>query len=1066
MDNVGLNFNKSVKTSDSESKITSHGGIKKTSVNQNFYSIFDKADRDKNGILDDSEMSALRNELDANKDGDIDKKEAKSYIKNNNLTYTDEKGKQKELSKEDLNQFLADLGKESENVKCATKGEVDGKSAVTITRNDGTQEIIFDDKDNPSRLISTNPETGETKTQFIKENKLIKEKTESSNGDVTTTELGEDGKPTKSTSEEKESGVKTVTNYTDGIETSKEVINGNSTKHYSINDGKEILETETQDLGGGILKTSTHKYEGNREIITINDPSNGTTIQIKEDGKLIAEEEKSLFTGKTITQYADDGSKAITNTQNGKITKTLLTPDGHKAGESITKDGKRYIAKFDGEGHGGMVLKFGENLHAFSKRTGIPMSEITKYDTNNKAKVGDEIMVDEKYIKADDPNYYGVSSKIEIGKHQAYQAKKAEERARAEAEIRANNQKLANLNQVFVQTGTKGKYKSYTEYAEKLLKNEGISPITKDMVNKTATRISQMNDNKPIQNLSSIKCPVSQNYKDKLEGVVRNGISANNKKYTTEAKKISQNLHECMDDWVLDGEKMRDILKEVNYENAAEVVLNYKRYSGGEGICTSMMSKKLFGLKDCCKDEVRILELKMYNRALGLGLNVEELHKDFNKFISTKNFPDQYTTATVDKILTEMAATITNDTNMTASEKYDAHKNSVATSKQTLQANHKYSANLLKIRHDKEGWAGKIADSFGKITGYGNTYKEVKSDIDQYERDIAYINSAKTESEYKQRFKAKFGIDYNPEKIMAYEKTEKQFAKIEASKKALTYFDNNALKICKYNGEKVSKEDVKRAINTLMMVSGVPNTAEHRYLYIDEVVERKFESIYKGKKWENATPEEKYRVLSEIAKAQRSSLQSQLNKNLNGRTYESWKEDYQGSFARAYGTANKHAAKVAEYIHSQEVGEETVLAITTTLAAAAGMALGPGVAALLGGSAEFIGRSSNKISSGQNYTIDDFHKDAHKGVVTGELLYAGSRAGNYVGSKIVSSMEDGVTRSSIEWLTSDTVDNIVENAPEAVDNTVRDISIDVGVDGFSATTKKGYHRVISFFKKV
>ena len=158
-------------------------------------SIFNKVDKDGNGVIDADELKAFSEGLDKTTDGKVSKKEARKFIKENGL-----KG---EVKKKDVLKFLNANVKNTENVEDAKVVEQNGQKLVQVTYKDGTKEIINPDKS--SQLIQSDGNGNKT-TKYLDENKkLLKDKVETKDGETTlstvVTEYAEDGATTENISE-------------------------------------------------------------------------------------------------------------------------------------------------------------------------------------------------------------------------------------------------------------------------------------------------------------------------------------------------------------------------------------------------------------------------------------------------------------------------------------------------------------------------------------------------------------------------------------------------------------------------------------------------------------------------------------------------------------------------------------------------------------------------------------------------------------------------------------------------------------------------------------------------
>lgn len=125
-------------------------------------SIFNKVDKDGNGVIDADELKAFSEGLDKTTDGKVSKKEARKFIKENGL-----KG---EVKKKDVLKFLNANVKNTENVEDAKVVEQNGQKLVQVTYKDGTQEIINPDKS--SQLIQSDGNGNKT-TKYLDENKKL-----------------------------------------------------------------------------------------------------------------------------------------------------------------------------------------------------------------------------------------------------------------------------------------------------------------------------------------------------------------------------------------------------------------------------------------------------------------------------------------------------------------------------------------------------------------------------------------------------------------------------------------------------------------------------------------------------------------------------------------------------------------------------------------------------------------------------------------------------------------------------------------------------------------------------
>lgn len=192
-------------------------GLKKESLKtEQEKSVFDAIDKDKNGVLDENEVQNFTKALDASNDGKVSRKEAKAFLKENNL----------DLKKKEVLNFLKANINNTENVESAKSVQQDGKTVVQVTYKDGSVETINPDK---SSELATTDADGNVKTQYKDENGVLtKDRLEKKDGDKTVstleTDYAQDGKtPTQSVEQDLENNSTTTILYKSGTPESKKL---------------------------------------------------------------------------------------------------------------------------------------------------------------------------------------------------------------------------------------------------------------------------------------------------------------------------------------------------------------------------------------------------------------------------------------------------------------------------------------------------------------------------------------------------------------------------------------------------------------------------------------------------------------------------------------------------------------------------------------------------------------------------------------------------------------------------------------------------------------------------
>ncbi len=279
------------------------GGIKQSDFkNPEQIKIFEKLDKDHNGILSQDEIQTMLDNLgNYAEDGKITKKEAKKFIKENGL-----KG---DVKKEQVLEMLKQMGVASENIE-------------------KTFNSFWDDGNVRTKNVEYKPnENGEVITEYYDEKTgSLYAKQTVKNNEIYMEKYNEQ----KEVSEE-------YTKKSDGTE---ETITYNELGHVS----KQVIKTPDG-------WTTTRAYDENGDILRTSQKG-AVTKYLDDDGKVLKEEIDKGLGGKVVTEYNYD--------EQGKLTTTKTTnPDGTVVVE-VNSDG-REIQTSDKDGVKKTVIKDGEN---------------------------------------------------------------------------------------------------------------------------------------------------------------------------------------------------------------------------------------------------------------------------------------------------------------------------------------------------------------------------------------------------------------------------------------------------------------------------------------------------------------------------------------------------------------------------------------------------------------------------------------------------------------------------------------------------------------------------------
>ncbi len=346
-----------------------HGGLKKTdNMSDAQKSIFDRVDKDKNGVIDNQELEQFLKSADTDSSGSVNWKEMKNFFKSDtenggiDYTTTNDKGKtvKAKVTDKDIEEFLqAYLNDGStEDIQNAQKTSVDGREAVQITYNNGNTEIIFDRESETSptdiRTIITDAETGDNVTTDTTDGKKTRETILSQNGDMTVSEYEQDGQTlTRTESLTKETGKKEVVNYDDGKPSTKQVKLGVSTLNYEYDEqGNERIASKIENEGIPAKEShSEFKYNDDGTVTENITNAQGNTVRIlNENGSIISEETKTTQGDEISIKYDSEGNKQTEVIKNSNGITEKQYNNGVLTTETVTSKDSKIVKGYDSNG--------------------------------------------------------------------------------------------------------------------------------------------------------------------------------------------------------------------------------------------------------------------------------------------------------------------------------------------------------------------------------------------------------------------------------------------------------------------------------------------------------------------------------------------------------------------------------------------------------------------------------------------------------------------------------------------------------------------------------------------
>lgn len=409
-------------------------------------SIFKAADKDGNGVLDETELQNFRQQLDTDGDNNVSKKEANKFLKANGFSKKD---------KDELLKLLQEFNKNTENISDVQEFEKDGQKLVKITYKDGSEETIFPDKS--SQIVTKDDENKTTTTKYLNSEGVLQKQHIESEEYTTDVTFEQDGEtPAQDITTYKNNATTITRTYENGKPVKKEETKGTTTTTYKYGaDGQELLDTRVENEGLEAKETrSTFSYNDDGTITETQKfhGGNGTNIRkLDADGVKILTEEitENGKTAKRTYNYNDKDHpyyKEETTDDKGNPTVNIRTPNHKGLIQQKTVDGKTYTIKYDGNGNTkGIIVQNGETLEAIAKKFNCSVNDLKELNKdllkNGKLPVGAEIKVPGE-LEADDKRLLGRKSaqeaKAEFARDEAQRARQRKLDRQFDRDLRQN----------------------------------------------------------------------------------------------------------------------------------------------------------------------------------------------------------------------------------------------------------------------------------------------------------------------------------------------------------------------------------------------------------------------------------------------------------------------------------------------------------------------------------------------------------------------------------------------------------------------------------------------------
>lgn len=384
------------------------------------------------------------------------------------------------------------------------------------------------------------------------------------------------------------------------------------------------------------------------------------------------------------------------------------------------------------------------------------------------------------------------------------------------------------------------------------------------------------------------------------------------------------------------------IHKEAYYKTQSGLILHIKYNS--DRLESDGHSRAYFDI-ECFDAEGNRLSNKQMCDELGFNLTSEYI--DFNGLISFKN--EKLNIKIPGKVLQQAPA---NKAQIETTALFEKRFN---------QANAAFEEQLKQ-----DGWPGDVADGVSVLWFSDNRASKVREDIKITSKQLKDLQAALQEGDaaFRAKFKEIFGVEYNQDNIKNFQNVEKMY--LEASEAKAQEDDLKNEFSLLLNGKPLSDEKLGRDANGEEWRLSKEDVYKREYNKLAKMIgEQPLNLLMQLSVNENASVDEKYKVLQSFVNITMKSLKDKTVAFGGGREFEDLQNLYNNTYKNAFGE-NDILKRVYDYNESQQKGAGVVKTVTVTAATiAAGFISGGLAVPLVAGVSTAATEVTDRATSGE-----------------------------------------------------------------------------------------------------
>lgn len=531
------------------------------------------------------------------------------------------------------------------------------------------------------------------------------------------------GDKTTKTHKDKDGNLLNETVIEDGVET-----------YTTYADGKKVKEVQTKENS---VETTNYDSEGNPKDKTVTDKESGVVDSYEyKNGEFVLKKRvdsknnsETVYDGdKETTTQMSDGTKTVTVKEDGELVRTTSTrtnENNETERTDTTYNGDDYIENF-----------YVDDTVRRQKKVVDGKEYEVHYDANGNTEGvvvqnGESIALIAKRFGCSVEDLIKVNASKIRGKHPKVYFVVGEE-------IKIPGQMDAE-DYAKIQAGRKSKAEAVGDYKDYIARIEEEKRIKAEQEAAEAQR--------------------------KADEVAAQKEQEQKK----EAKALAKELHDAIDEehYAIGQSRFQTALRRVNKDNIVDVLKAYKEISPDLSLVKFIGQE--FSAPTIRKDAVEYLAKTLYQKGIEVGVNKEELDKLLAEFKAEAKY--QYITkvgkvdsAKLETILDAMLGSVI--AKMQDAEEI-SDEEAIAQTAEMAQGDSAQAKSDFDTAREGEHWIAKSSDWVCGLFGC-KTIGEMREKVGKHADEIEKLANAKDEVEFKKIFKEVFGVEFDKQKIAAY----------------------------------------------------------------------------------------------------------------------------------------------------------------------------------------------------------------------------------------------------------------------------------------------------------